>query len=100
MADLTREQVKAIVVESLKVVADTGGDVEQATFSNFTDDHKRAFLSALRKKLNSSLYYLDDGGTSNQAYYDAPLKDNSIDGWPTVKDCIDWVEEKQITVFK
>ena len=100
MALLNRDQVKAVVTDSLKVIADLPADVESSTFTNFDDEQKQIFLKALKDKLNALKYIKDDGTTTDAAYYDVDLTPDSIDLWHTVKDCIDWVVENQNVVDK
>lgn len=100
MAVLTRDQVKNIVVKSLESVADLPANVEAATFAQFVDMDKHTFLSTLTTNLNEEPYHTNDGGTSDQAYYDADLTDDSIGQWATVGGCIDWIRDHQKTVYK
>jgi len=95
MAYLTRDQVKTIVTDSLRAIADLPADVEAATFDMLNDEQKKVFLATLKKNLNASPYYQDDGTTANTSYYDVDLTMSSFANWPTVKDCIDWVTEHQ-----
>jgi hypothetical protein len=100
MAFLNRDQVKNVVLASLRVVADLPpGDVEQASFAGFNDFQEHIFLSALKSKLNALPYYKNNGQETYAAYYDVDLMPDSIDNWPTVKDCIDWVVENQKVVY-
>jgi len=100
MAYLTRDQVKTIVTDSLSAIADLPADVESATFDMLNDDHKKVFLANLKSNLNASPYYNDDGSTSDTSYYDVDLTMSSFANWPTVKDCIDWVEDNQTSYPK
>jgi hypothetical protein len=99
MALLKREQVKQVVINSLSIVADLPSDVESVTFEAFNELQVRVFLSTLKRKLNGLPYYLNDGTTSDRAYYDIDIKSNALDDWPTVKHCIDWIEENQRVVY-
>jgi len=99
MAFLTRNQVKSVIIESLKVVADLPDNVEEATFTGFDQFQQHTFLSALKSKLNALPYNLNNGQTTHAAYYDVDLKPDSTDDWPTVKDCIDWVTDNQYVVY-
>jgi hypothetical protein len=100
MALLSREQVKAVVTASLKVIADLPDDVESSTFANFNDQQKQIFLKTLKNKLNGLPYIKDDGTTTDAAYYDVDLTPGSIASWATVKDCIDWIVANQKVVYK
>jgi hypothetical protein len=95
MADINRDQVKAIVLKSLSSIADLPADPEAATFGMLNDTQKKTFLNTLKKNLNDSPYYEDNGSTSNTMYYDVDLTMSSFAQWPTVKDCIDWIVENQ-----
>ena len=99
MALLTRDQIKAVVIKSLQTVADIPDDVESATFANMNAMEQHMFLSSLKANLNALPYYMDDGTTSNLAYYDIDLTPDSIGQWPTVKDCIDWIVANQNVVY-
>ena len=99
MAYLTREQVKQVVIDSLKTVADLPNDMESANFSNMNDFQKHAFLSSLKSKLNALPYNMNDGTTNHLAYYDVDLMPDSTDSWPSVKDCIDFVTDNQKVVY-
>ncbi|HEY2721623.1 MAG TPA: hypothetical protein VGI82_07855, partial [Chitinophagaceae bacterium] len=87
MAFLKRDQVKQAVIDALKTVANVPANVETADFKNMTDLQKHMFLSALITKLNALPYNMNDGSTNHLAYYDVDLTPDSIDDWPTVKDC-------------
>ncbi len=78
MADLNRNQVKAIVVKSLSSIADLPTHVEAATLKMLNDTEKKTFLNTLKANLNASPYYLDDGSTSHTMYYDVDLTMSSI----------------------
>lgn len=99
MAFLNRAQVKSVVIESLKVVADLPANVEDSTFAGFDQFQQHSFLSALKSKLNALPYYLNNGQTTHTAYYDIDLKPDSTDDWPSVGDCIDWVTGNQYVVY-
>jgi hypothetical protein len=99
MAFLTRSQVKVVVIDSLRTIADLPADVEAATFAMANAQQKKVFLANLKSKLNALPYQLDSGGTSNDAYYDVDLMPTSTDNWPTVKDCIDWVTANQKVIY-
>ena len=99
MALLNPSQIKAIVFESLKTVADLSSQPEDATFASMSNFQKHVFLSALKRKLNASPYYMNDGSTTFLAYYDVILRPDTVDEWPTVKDCIEWINLKQIVVY-
>jgi hypothetical protein len=58
------------------------------------------FLSALKSKLNALPYNMNNGTTNHLAYYDVDLMPDSIDSWPKVKDCIDFITDNQKVVFK
>jgi hypothetical protein len=100
MALLTRTQVKAIVVASLKTVANLPDDVEAATLGNMVAAQQEVFLSALKTNLNNSPYYLDDGSTSDAPNYDIDIMPDTFGKWATVGDCIDWVTQNQSVEFK
>ena len=99
MAFLKRVQIKPVVFQSLKSVADLPEDPEDSGFEGFNDFQKHVFLSTLKGKLNALPYYLNNGGTSYLAYYDVDLMPDSTDNWPTVRDCIDWIRDNQKVVY-
>src|SRR5258708_2747580 len=99
MAFLTKDQVKPVVVDSLKVVADVPDNVEASTFANFTSDDSHIFLTVLKSKLNALPYIMDNGTTTHTAYYDVDLTPDSINSWPTVLDCINWIVDNQNVVY-
>lgn len=51
MAWLTREQVKQIVTEALKEIADFTGDVEQYLISEIDDVYKPDFIGEIRQRV-------------------------------------------------
>lgn len=93
MAYLTRDQVKDVIIRSIITIADLPENVEEASFAGMTAFNKHLFLSTLKSKLNALPYFMNDGTTNHLAYYDVDLAPDSIDDWPTVKDCIDWFAE-------
>jgi hypothetical protein len=99
MALLNRNQIKAIVLESLETIADLPQNPEESNFESLTNLQKHIFLSALKRKLNASPYYMNDGSTTFVAYYDIHLKPDSTDDWSTVKDCINWIKKYQRVVY-
>lgn len=99
MALLRRNQVKKIVLESLKTIADLPKNPEESNFIALNNLQKHAFLSALKGKLNASPYYMNDGSTTFVAYYDVHLKPDSTDEWATVKECINWIIQNQRVVY-
>ena len=90
---LTREQVKAIVIASLKAVAGLPEDVESATFQQMNPFQRKVFLENLKENLNAK------PPGNDEATYDVNLQLDTIDLWDTVEDCIDWVTENQMVVF-
>lgn len=100
MAFLKRNQVKDVVYASLKTIANLPPDPENASLAMLIDVQKNVFLSRIKTNLNSLPYNTDEGGTSNQAYYDVDLLPGQIDSWPLVKDCIDWIFNNQQVVYK
>lgn len=99
MAFLKRNQIKPVVLKSLKSIADLPDDPEAANFSQLEIFQRHVFLSTLKGNLNSLPYYMNDGTTSFLAYYDISLMPDSVDDWPTVKDCIDWIKENQRVIY-
>ena len=99
MALLKRAQVKTVVLQSLKSVADLPDNPESSNFSALNSFQKHVFLTTLKGKLNALPYYLNDGTTTYVAYYDIYLVPDSTDDWPAVKDCIDWIVENQEVVY-
>ena len=99
MALLTRDQVKQVVLDSLKAVGDLPANPEQSTFQDFNTMQKHVFLSNLKSKLNSLPYIMNDGTLTHTAYYDVNLNPDSTDSWPAVKDCIDWVFNNQFVCY-
>lgn len=99
MALLNRNQIQEVVYKSLTAIADLPDDPEKATFTAFTNDQKHIFLSTLKRQINALPYYMNDGSTSYRAYYNVDLTPDSTDEWPTVGDCIDWIQENQKVVY-
>lgn len=95
MSNLTREQVKVIVIEALSKVADLPEDVEAATFDQMVPMHRRTFLENLKRLLNAAPFEESPG----TAFYDVDLEMETIDLWKTVGVCIDWVFANQMIVF-
>jgi len=100
MAFLTRDQVKQVVIDALRTISNLPSNVEMADFGSMNELQKQMFLSALKSKLNALPYNMNDGTTNHLAYYDIDLMPDSIDNWPTVKDCIDFINDNQKVVFK
>jgi len=101
MADLTTAQITTVVADSLSTIADLPANNLPATpLIGLNDQQKTMFLSALKEKINALPYYMDDGTTSDQAYYDVALTINIVEEWPTVGDCIEWIFLNQIVVIK
>lgn len=100
MAYLNREQVKDIMTEALKSVADFSGDIENYSFSNFQDTQKQVFLTNLKSTINNSPYYNRDGSTSDHKYYDVPLSLSLLNSWQNMSDCIDYVLNNQTSIDK
>ena len=99
MAFLKRDQVKVIVADSLKVIADLPADVEEAPLNMLNEQQQQVFLSTLKTKLNASPYYKDDGSTSDKAHYDVDLNARSVGEWADVKACIDWVKKNHKVIY-
>jgi hypothetical protein len=99
MAFLTRDQVKEIVIDSLSTVADLPSNVEAANFNGMSDFQKHLFLTTIKSKLNALPFHMNNGSTNHLAFYDVDLMPDSVDDWPTVKDCIDFINSKQKVVF-
>lgn len=95
MADLNRDQVKAIVIASLKSIADLPDDVEAATFAMLNDEEKHVFLANLKTNVNEAPYYDDNGDVDNSHYYDVDLTMSSFNAWANVAACINWVQANQ-----
>lgn len=91
MANLTREQVKKVVADSLSIIADLPTDIDETPLNILNDAQTQIFLSALKRKLNEHPYMKRDGSTSSTSYYDVDLVPESVDGWATAGDCIDWI---------
>ncbi len=101
MALLDRDQVKGIVIDNLKVIADIPeGNIDNTSLAMLNDDQKKIFLSTLKKKINAFPYQLRNGSTSTSVYYDISLNGDTINSWNTVGDCINWITANQITVDK
>ncbi|MET0465219.1 MAG: hypothetical protein ABW007_18805 [Chitinophagaceae bacterium] len=99
MAFLKRNQIKPVVFQSLKTIADLPADPEASSFDSMNNFQKHVFLSTLKGKLNALPYFMNDGSTSFLAYYDIFLLPDSTDDWPTVKDCIDWINDNQRVIY-
>ncbi|CAN5402063.1 hypothetical protein BH09BAC6_BH09BAC6_30080 [soil metagenome] len=100
MATLTRDQVKNVVTESLEKIADLPDDIETAPLTNMVPFQQQVFLSALKSILNALPFFMDDGTTSDAAFYDVDLTPDSINLWATGGDCINWITANQKVVFK
>lgn len=100
MADLTRNQVKDIVLEALRSVAGLPADPEASTFDQMQDAHKQTFLNNLKAGINGAPYHTAAGTVSTDAYYDVDLTMDSFDNWQTAGACIGWVTANQMTVIK
>ena len=92
LPDFTRDLAREIVRKALKRVADfrDTDDIEQFTFEDFQDYHKKKFLTALKLETNSV--------KSENKYYDIVLNQTSMDRWNTICDCIDYLEEHNLLV--
>jgi hypothetical protein len=99
MALLKKNQIKQIVLQSLKTIADLPTNPEESNFDALNVFQKHVFLSTLKGKINALPYYMNDGTTSHLAYYDINLKPDSTDDWPKVSDCIDWIKNNQRVVY-
>jgi len=93
---LNRDQVKALVIESLKQVAGVPADVEDATFDQMVEFQRKVFIEALKKHINEEPVIDGDGN----AFYDIDLNLNSFDNWATVGDCIDSITENLRITFR
>jgi len=101
MAFLSRDEVEAIVIKTLNLIADLPeGDIENTSLAMLNDDQKQIFLTALKSNINNYPYHLRDNSPSDDAYYDIAITIAIIDDWKTVGDCIDWITENQISVDK
>ena len=101
MAYLDRDQVKQIVTDTLKVIADVpDANIDNTSLAMLNDQQKQVFLSTLKNKINAYPYQLNDGTASDIAYYDAPVTMDTLSGWSTVGNCIDWITANQIIVSK
>jgi len=99
MAQLNRDEVKKIVTDSLAVIADVPqGNIDNTSLAMLNDEQKQTFLSTLKTKINAAPYHLRSGNISDAAYYDVPLTMDTIGGWNTVGDCINWITANQVTV--
>jgi hypothetical protein len=87
MADLQRSDVKAIVRDALRRVADFTGDIEAYTFDRFFQFHKEVFLAALKAGILGFV-------RGPRSSYDLDLTPDSIDDWATIGACIDDVLDK------
>jgi hypothetical protein len=99
MAKLTRDKIKTVVIDTLTIIADIPGDSESSGFGNLTNEQKHLFLSALKSKLNALPYYMNDGSSNHLAYYDIDLTPDSVDEWPKMQDCINWILQNQKIVY-
>lgn len=99
MAFLTRAQIKTVVIGSLERIADRPDEVEEATFDGFDAFQTHVFLTTLKGRLNALPYTMNNGSKNHLAYYDVDLTPDSTDDWPTVKDCIDWIDENQKIIY-
>lgn len=99
MSYLTRTQVKRVVSSALRAVADLPQNIETTNFSSFNDFQKHLFLAALKSRLNAEPYHMNNGTSNHLAYYDVDLMPDSVDDWPIVGDCIDFVTENQKVIY-
>jgi hypothetical protein len=103
MAYLTAQQVLPVVIKSLSVVADlpNGNDnILNSPFTGMNPQQQDRFLTALKDNLNELPYITDQGTTSSDAYYDVDLTDETINLWPTVGDCVNWIVDNQAVIYK
>src|SRR4051794_27774847 len=101
MAYLDRDEVKQVVIVSLKVVADIPqGNIDNTPLNMLNDIQIQTFLSTLKTNINAVPYHLRDGTVADIAYYDVPLTTDTFNSWKTVGGCIDWITANQIIVGK
>lgn len=82
MSWLTRDQVKTVIVEALREVADTGGDIEGYEIAELTDRHQVVFMEKIAEKL---------GGRS----FRVTMTLARLQGCSTMAGLIDYIEENQ-----
>ncbi len=81
MGIITKVEAKEFVIAALREVADFNtDDVDNFSFSEFTDFQIHVFSEVLNQEIESENYSIT-------------LNHTIISSWDTVGDCIDYVEE-------
>ncbi len=96
MAFLEKVQIKDMVKEALKEVADFSGEIDSFEFRHFHEYHKKVFLTKLKELINKSPYYDRNGNIEYERYYDVPLSISVITSWNLISDCINYIFENQL----
>jgi len=95
MAFLSRDQIKGFAKESLHEVADFDGDVDNYSFQNFHEFHRKIYVNELKRQIINSPYFDRNGGSSMDRYYDVPISMAVANGWVSVKESIDYILSNQ-----
>ncbi|MEQ9168394.1 MAG: hypothetical protein RLO12_19205 [Fulvivirga sp.] len=95
MAFLTRDQIKNFASNALHEVADFNGDIDNYTFNNFHEFHRKVYVNELKRQIMSSPYFDREGNESMDRYYDVPLSMGVANGWTQIKESIDYVVANQ-----
>lgn len=87
---MSRDDVLVLVRKALQSVADISESepIEQFVFNRFHAYHKMVFLTTLRALVCS--WQVDES-----RHYTIGFNENDINGWPTVRECVDWVYERK-----
>lgn len=85
---MSRDDVVVLIRKALQSVADISElePIEQFVFDRFHAYHKLVFLTTLRALVCS--WRVDES-----RHYTIGFNENDINGWPTVRKCVDWVYE-------
>lgn len=95
MAFLTRDQIKNFAATALHEVADFNGDIDNYSFANFHEFHRKLYVNELKRQIMNSPYYDRNGNQSMDRYYDVPLSMAAANGWTQIKESIDYVLANQ-----
>tara|TARA_R110001632_G_scaffold66891_3_gene157320 strand:- start:8406 stop:8711 length:306 start_codon:yes stop_codon:yes gene_type:complete len=93
MSTLNREQIKSIVTEALRSVADFNGDIENFTFEHFQEYSKQVFTNKLVELINAAPFYNYLGVLDSTQCYRVVLSNSIVNSWVTLEDCINYIEE-------
>ncbi len=100
MGYLTEAQIEAIVIDSLKVIADIPAyNITNTPLNMLNAQQKQVFLTSLKRNINEAPFILDNGTVSTTTFYDVPLTDDTFSSWPTVGSCIEWINSNQAVVY-